>query len=69
MGHERAVAYLAFSESSVTFTLQVRCADAGVGKQVEFDLFEQLKKCFQEADIEIPFPYCNLVVENMPPTS
>ena len=55
-------------ESSVTLTLQVWCADAGVAKQVECDLFEQAKKCFQDQDIEIPFPYCNLVFKNMPPS-
>jgi small-conductance mechanosensitive channel len=55
-------------ESSVTLTLQVWCADAGVAKQVECDLLEQAKKCFQDEEIEIPFPYRNLVVKSMPPS-
>jgi small-conductance mechanosensitive channel len=68
--HVREVAgcpLTALGESSVTLTLQVWCADAGVAKQVEFDLFEQAKKSFQGEDIEIPFPYCNLVFKSMPP--
>jgi len=59
----------ALGESSVTLTLQAWCADAGVAKQVEFDLLEQAKKCFQDEDIEIPFPYCNLVFKSKPPLS
>jgi small-conductance mechanosensitive channel len=55
-------------ESSVTLTLQVWCADTGVGKQVEFDLFEQAKRRFQDENIEIPFPYCNLIFKSMPPS-
>ncbi len=69
--HVREVAgcpLTALGDSSVTLTLQVWCADAGVAKQVECDLFEQAKKCFQDEDIEIPFPYCNLVVKSMPPS-
>jgi small-conductance mechanosensitive channel len=58
----------ALGESSVTLTLQAWCADAGVAKQVEFDLFERAKKCFQDEGIEIPFPYCNVVFKSMPPS-
>jgi len=70
--HVREVAgcpLTALGESSVTLTLQVRCADAGVAKQVEFDLLEQAKKRFQDEDVEIPFPYYNLVFKNMPPST
>jgi len=69
--HVREVAgcpLTALGESSVTLTLQVWCADAGVAKQVEFDLFEQAKKCFQDGDVEIPYPYYNLVFKSMPPS-
>jgi small-conductance mechanosensitive channel len=58
----------ALGESSVTLTLQAWCADAGVTKQVECDLFEQAKKTFHEQDIEIPFPYHNLVFKGTPPS-
>ncbi|MEI8376497.1 MAG: mechanosensitive ion channel family protein [Planctomycetota bacterium] len=57
----------ALGESSVTLTLQAWCADAGVIKQVEFDLIEQAKKSFQEQGIEIPFPSHNLVFKSSPP--
>jgi small conductance mechanosensitive channel len=69
--HVRQVAgcpVTALGESSVTLTLQVWCADASVAKQVEFDLLEQAKKCFQEEGIEIPYPYCNLVYKNAEPS-
>ena len=68
--HVREIAGCPLTElgqSSVTLTLQVWCADAGIAKQVEFDLFEQAKKRFQEEDIEIPFPYCNLIFKSTPP--
>jgi small-conductance mechanosensitive channel len=55
-------------ESSVTLTLQVWCADAGVSAQVQCDLLERAKKSFQDQDIEIPFPYHNLVFKNTPPS-
>ena len=53
-------------DSSVTLTLQAWCADAGVIKQVEFDLIEQAKKSFQDQGIEIPFPSHNLVFKHAP---
>jgi small conductance mechanosensitive channel len=59
----------ALGESSVTLTLQVWCADAGVAKQVEFDLFERSKQCFRDEGIEVPFPCYNLVVKNVPPSA
>ena len=58
----------ALGESSVTLTIQAWCADAGVAKQVEFDLLEQAKKCFKDAGIEIPFPYQNVVLKSTPPS-
>lgn len=54
----------ALGEWSVTLTVQAWCADAGVGKQVEFDLLEQAKKRFQDEGIEIPLPYHNIMIEN-----
>jgi hypothetical protein len=55
-------------ESNAPLTSQASCADAGVAKQVEFDLFERAKECCQDEGIEIPFPYCNLVFKSMPPS-
>jgi small conductance mechanosensitive channel len=55
----------ALGEWSVTLTIQAWCADAAVGKQVEFDLLEQAKKRFQEEGIEIPLPYHNAMTENV----
>lgn len=55
----------ALGEWSVTLTIQAWCADAAVGKQVEFDLLEQAKKRFQEEGIEIPLLYHNAMTENV----
>ena len=58
----------ALGDSSVTLTVQAWCVDAGFAKQVEFDLLEQAKKCFQDENIEIPFPYQNVVLTSVPPS-
>jgi small-conductance mechanosensitive channel len=55
-------------ESSVTLTLNAWCADAGVTQGVECDLLERAKQRFREEDIEIPWPYRNLVFKNTPPS-
>jgi small-conductance mechanosensitive channel len=56
----------ALGDSSVTLTLQVWCAEAGVMGRVECELLEQAKKRFQAEDIEIPWPYRNVVVKSLP---
>jgi small-conductance mechanosensitive channel len=56
----------ALGESSVTLTLQAWCADAGLMGQVESDMLEQAKQRFHEEDVEIPWPYRNLVIKSMP---
>lgn len=59
----------ALGESSVTLTVQAWCAEAGVARQVEFDLLEQAKNRFQDEGIEIPYPYRNLVFKGKPPSA
>jgi small-conductance mechanosensitive channel len=58
----------ALGDWSVTLTIQAWCADAGVAKQVEFDLLEQTKKRFQDEGIEVPFPCQNVLLKGMPPS-
>ena len=48
--------------SSVDLSLRAWCADASTAKAVEFDLLEQVKKRFDEAGIEIPYAYQNVVL-------
>jgi small conductance mechanosensitive channel len=48
---------------SVVLSLSVRCANAGDAKQVEFDIYEQAQKRFDQEGIEIPFPYTNVVLK------
>jgi len=48
--------------SSVDLSLRAWCADASVAKQVEFDLLEQIKTRFDEAGIEIPYAYQNVIL-------
>jgi small-conductance mechanosensitive channel len=57
----------ALGDWSVTLTVQAWCADAAVGKQVEFDLLEQAKKRFQDEGIEIPLPWYNVAMKGTPP--
>ena len=59
----------ALGESSVTLTVHAWCAEAGVARQVEFDLLEQAKNRFQDEGIEIPYPYRNLVFKGKPPSA
>ncbi|MBC8870099.1 MAG: mechanosensitive ion channel family protein [Planctomycetes bacterium] len=54
----------ALGDSSVMLTVRAWCADAGVTKAVEFDLYEQAKRRFDEEQIEIPFPYTNVVLKD-----
>ena len=49
-------------ESAVTLTLRVWCVDAGAAKRAEYALYEQAKRRFDEAHIEIPFPSRNVIV-------
>lgn len=49
--------------SSVVLTLRAWCADTGTAKGVEFDLYEQAKKRFDQEGIEIPFPSMNVVLK------
>jgi len=51
------------ANSSVTLSLRVWCANADDAKQVEFDLYEQAKKRFDQEGIEIPYPYTNVVLK------
>lgn len=48
--------------SSVDLSLRAWCSDAGTAKAVEFDLLEQVKKRFDEAGIEIPYAYQNVIL-------
>jgi small conductance mechanosensitive channel len=48
---------------NIVLSLSVRCANAGDAKQVEFDIYEQAQKRFDQEGIEIPFPYTNVVLK------
>jgi len=50
-------------DSSVTLSLRVWCANAEDAKCVQFDLYEQAKKRFDQEGIEIPYPYTNIVLK------
>jgi small conductance mechanosensitive channel len=50
-------------DSSVNLSLRAWCANAVEAIQVEFDLYEQAKKRFEQEGIEIPFPYTNIVLK------
>ena len=49
--------------SAVTLTLRAWCADATSAKRAQFELLERIKKQFDRDDIEIPFPYTNVVLK------
>lgn len=50
-------------DSSVTLSVRAWCANAEAAKQVEFDLYEQAKKRFDQEEIKIPYPYTNIVLK------
>ncbi|BBC71812.1 mechanosensitive ion channel protein [Altererythrobacter sp. B11] len=59
--------------SSVDLSLRAWCPDAAISKSVEYDLLEGIKKRFDEAGIEIPYAYQNVVLsgpvtERAPPS-
>jgi small conductance mechanosensitive channel len=48
--------------SAVTLTLRAWCPSALAAKRAEFDLYEQAKRRFDAARIEIPSPFSNVMV-------
>ena len=48
--------------SSVDLSLRAWCADASMAKAAEYELLEQVKKRFDQAGIEIPYSYQNVVL-------
>ncbi|HZR47269.1 MAG TPA: mechanosensitive ion channel family protein [Candidatus Manganitrophaceae bacterium] len=54
--------------SSITLSLRAWCAHAGDAKQVEFDLYERAKRCYEKEGIEIPFPYTNIILKKEGPS-
>lgn len=49
--------------SSVNLSLRAWCNDPVDAKQVEYDLYEQVKKQFDTEGVEIPFAYTNVVLK------
>ena len=49
-------------DSSVILTLRAWCPDAFKAKDFEFDMYEGIKKKFDEEHIEIPYPYTNVIL-------
>ena len=37
-----------------------------MSKKIECELYEQAKKRFDQEDIEIPFPYRNVIINEQP---
>ena len=48
----------------MTLTVLAWCVDAGIAKEVEFDLLEQVLKRFRDEGIEIPIPCQTVVLKN-----
>tara|TARA_A100001391_G_scaffold273_2_gene635 strand:+ start:50435 stop:51394 length:960 start_codon:yes stop_codon:yes gene_type:complete len=53
---------VALGGSSVDLSLRAWCGDASMATAVEHDLLEQIKLRFDEAGIEIPYAYQNVVL-------
>ncbi len=51
-------------DSSVILTLRAWCPDAFKAKDFEFDLYEGIKKKFDEEKVEIPYPYTNVILHD-----
>ncbi len=51
-------------DSSVVLTLRAWCPDAFKAKEFEFDLYERIKKKFDQEGLEIPYPYTNVILHD-----
>lgn len=62
---KRIVAYPAVQRNSTSadFSLMVLCNDAATATGVKYDLFEASPKTFDAKQIEIPYPYQNVILE------
>lgn len=49
--------------SSVTLSLRAWCHDPMAARRFEFDLYERAKRRFDEAGIEIPYAYTNVILK------
>jgi small conductance mechanosensitive channel len=49
--------------SSVTLSIRAWCRDALAVHRFEWDIYEQAKRRFEQAGIEIPYPYQNVIVK------
>lgn len=50
--------------SSIDFTLRAWCADSSLARQAKNDLFESIKKSFDQEGIEIPYAYQNVIISS-----
>ncbi|WP_239987522.1 mechanosensitive ion channel family protein [Sphingosinithalassobacter portus] len=53
---------ISLGASSVDLSLRAWCRDSATAKAVEYQLLEDIKKRFDEAGIEIPYAYQNVVL-------
>jgi small conductance mechanosensitive channel len=53
----------ALGSSSVALSLRAWCRDPIAARSIEWDLLEQAKARFDQAGIEIPYPYQNVLVK------
>jgi small conductance mechanosensitive channel len=49
--------------SSVTLSVRAWCGDVLAARNFEWDVYEQAKARFDQAGIEIPYPYQNIIVK------
>jgi small conductance mechanosensitive channel len=49
--------------SSVTLSIRAWCRDVLAARSFEWDVYEQAKAQFEQAGIEIPYPYQNIIVK------
>ncbi len=49
--------------SSVLLSVRAWCRDAMAARRLEWDVYERAKREFEQAGIEIPYPYQNIIVK------
>lgn len=52
----------ALGASSITLTLRAHCANASLIAGIQYDLYEQMINKCRELEIEIPYPYTNVIL-------
>ncbi|CAN5913383.1 mechanosensitive ion channel family protein [soil metagenome] len=64
---EPLIRYKTFGDSAISFSVTLRAEEFGDQFLIRHEFIKHLVKCYRENNIEIPYPYRNIIVKNSPP--